>query len=584
LKLFFWLRQKVGGQALFDSFAWFSAVFVAAFFRFDFSLVKITTPEFLALGLVMGVVSFWFARASGLYRARYKTGSFDELRVLSTATAFSALPAGLLVFSFGARWEIPRSTILIAVPLFLVFAVSARGVRRVLQLRVQRAPASNFTIVYGAGELAEQLIPQLLGDPASLFHPVALLDDDPSKAGRWIDGVKMFGKLEQLPEVVHKTQAKKIIVAVPRASADLLEQVRGLATIAGAKVYVLPSFAEILAATGPALTLRELGIEDLVGRRAIRIEGPQISTIIRNRKVLITGAGGSIGLELAKQVAGFQPSDLIMLDRDETGLQQAQLVTQNSGLLDTPNLVLADIRDTREISAIWARHKPDVVFHAAALKHLPMLQRFPLEAWKTNVLGTLNVLQASRASGVGDFINISTDKAADPSSVLGYSKLLAEELTAWASSQGEGNYSSVRFGNVLGSRGSLVPTVAFLIENGGPVTVTHPDATRYFMTIPEACQLVMQAATQTSGESVFILDMGKPIRILDIVQRMIDISGKEIEILFTGLRTGEKLHEVLLKSSDDFQASQHPLIGRLVSNITTPEELARFEPDFIGRF
>lgn len=299
----------------------------------------------------------------------------------------------------------------------------------------------------------------------------------------------------------------------------------------------------------------------------------RVGSLLAGKTVLITGAGGSIGVELCRQVASFEPKRLIMLDRDETGLQHAQLLTYGSGLLESADLVLADIREADSLDALFATHRPDVVFHAAALKHLPMLEKFPDEAWKTNVEGTLNVLNAALKVQVKTFVNISTDKAADPTSVLGHSKKLGEQLTAWASSQGSGNFLSVRFGNVLGSRGSLVPTLTHMIESGGPVLITDPRATRYFMTISEACQLVLQAGTAVAKASVFVLDMGLPVRILDVAERMIDMASRDIDIVFTGLRPGEKLHETLSSDEETLAPSDHALINFLPATPLNPRSL-----------
>jgi dTDP-glucose 4,6-dehydratase len=262
-----------------------------------------------------------------------------------------------------------------------------------------------------------------------------------------------------------------------------------------------------------------------------------------------------------------------MLDRDETGLQLAQIAVTGNGLLETDDIILADIREPKVLTQIFKERKPDVVFHAAALKHLPVLEQFPEEAWKTNVLGTKNVLEASEKASVKTFINISTDKAADPSSVLGKSKKLSEGLTSWFAHKNQRKYLSVRFGNVLGSRGSMLPTFTALIEQGGPVTITHPDVTRFFMTIPEACQLVLQAGAIGRPQDVLILDMGEPVKILDVAQRMIDISGKKIDIVFTGLRPGEKLHEELYGENEKNEVLSHPLISHAKAEPISPEKL-----------
>jgi len=560
--------------------AWVFAFFFAGVLRYEFNLSKLDGVAFLAVALLLAVVGFVAGKVVGLYRSRFKPASFDELLALLIATTLAGAPFAVVVYFFGAGWGIPRSIIFIAMPLFLLASGGARALRRFYLARAQKPRGAKRVLVFGAGQMAEILIPQLLQDPQSVFLPVGLLDDDLRKSNRWIAGVKMQGSFDNLASAARKTGAQALIVAIPRATSETLQQISVAASPLNLEILVLPSFSEILSSSGRDIVLRELGIEDLVGRRAVTIDSPQVSSLISGKTILITGAGGSIGLELCKQVAAFGPQRLIFLDRDETGLQQAQLVTHRSGLLDTPDVVLADIRDSDAIDIIFGHHKPDVVFHAAALKHLPVLENFPSEAWKTNVQGTLNVLMASRHAGVKTFVNISTDKAADPSSVLGRSKRLAEELTAWASLQGGGVYLSVRFGNVLGSRGSLVPTLAYLIDNGGPVTITHPDATRYFMTISEACQLVLQAGTEMEKSSIFVLDMGQPVRIMDIAERMIEMSGKSVDISHTGLRPGEKLHEVLYSSDDQLLKSNHELIWKLSSAHRYPDELPGLHESF----
>ncbi len=336
---------------------------------------------------------------------------------------------------------------------------------------------------------------------------------------------------------------------------------------------MVPPLDEILNRRSAAVSLRDLSIEDIVGRRPVDTDVASIAHYLLGKRVLITGAGGSIGLELCRQVHRFGPAELIMLDRDETGLQAAELLIHGHGLLTGSEVVLADIRDGEAIRRVFAERRPEVVFHAAALKHLPMLQQYPEEAWKTNVIGTLNVLKAARLAEVETFINISTDKAADPCSVLGHSKRLAERLTAWMGRMTSQRYLSVRFGNVLGSRGSMLPLFTSMIEHGGPVTVTHPDVTRYFMTIPEACQLVVQAGGIGRPSEVLILDMGEQVRILDVAERMIEMAGRDIEIVFTGLRDGEKLHEALLADGERDDRPIHPKISHTNVTPLSPDKL-----------
>jgi FlaA1/EpsC-like NDP-sugar epimerase len=318
----------------------------------------------------------------------------------------------------------------------------------------------------------------------------------------------------------------------------------------------------------------------LIGPRDV---GPEFEALgaqaIKGRRVLVTGAGGSIGSELCRQIMRFEPAELIAVDRDETALQQTQLAISGTGLLDTREVVLADIRDSDALLEIFLERRPEVVFHAAALKHLPMLEQYPAEAWKTNVVGTLNVLRAARLVDVETFVNVSTDKAANPSSVLGHSKRLAERLTAWFGAATGKGYVSVRFGNVLGSRGSVLPLFTALLEDGRPLTVTHPDATRYFMSIVEACQLVIQAGAFGRAGEVLVLDMGQPVRILDVARRMIEHSGRDVEIVFTGLRAGEKLHEELV---GDGELAHHPVHPRVSHAVVPPLDPASADREWQG--
>jgi len=322
-------------------------------------------------------------------------------------------------------------------------------------------------------------------------------------------------------------------------------------------------------------SLRAVDVEDVIGRRPVDTDITSIAQYITGRRVLVTGAGGSIGSELCRQLHKFGPSELVMLDRDESALHAVELSIYGRALLESPEVVLVDIRDTRTLQDVFVEHQPQVVFHAAALKHLTLLERYPQEALLTNVYGTLNVLQAAAASGVEHFVNISTDKAANPVSALGHSKRLAEQVTAWFATQDHagGKYLSVRFGNVLGSRGSVLHAFAAQIENGGPVTVTDPEVTRFFMTIPEACQLVIQAGAIGRPGEALVLDMGDPIKIVDVARRMITMSGKDVDVVFTGLRPGEKMHEELLGDGEASKRPSHPMISHVDVPPLNPDQI-----------
>jgi FlaA1/EpsC-like NDP-sugar epimerase len=299
---------------------------------------------------------------------------------------------------------------------------------------------------------------------------------------------------------------------------------------------------------------------DLLGRHHIETDLDVIAHYLRGRRVAITGAGGSIGAELCRQVAAFEPAELIMIDRDESALHAVQLSIEGRALLNTPSTVLLDIRDREGVRRLFEARRPEIVFHAAALKHLPLLEKYPVEALKTNVWGTLAVLEASAAAGVTRFVNISTDKAANPCSTLGYSKRVAEGLTAGIDAQADGRYLSVRFGNVLGSRGSVLTTFTSQLEAGGPLTVTDPDVTRFFMTVEEAVQLVVQAAGIGNGGEVLVLDMGQPVKIADVAEQLAHTVDPPCPITYVGLRPGEKLHEELFGDGEVPRLSSHPLI------------------------
>jgi FlaA1/EpsC-like NDP-sugar epimerase len=379
--------------------------------------------------------------------------------------------------------------------------------------------------------------------------------------------------------VVRQCSADAVLIAIPSASAELTREL----CLAGEKleldVKVLPPISKLFHRSVNLDDIRPITPADLLGRSQADIDIEAVAGYLRGQRVLVTGAGGSIGSELCRQLRRFEPAQLIMLDRDESALHAIQLSLEGQALLDRRDLVIADIRDRLRMHAVFAEHRPHVVFHTAALKHLPLLEMHPSEAVKTNVFGTLNLLEVAAAWDVTRFVNVSTDKAADPTSVLGYSKRIAERLTAWSGSRGDGCVSlSVRFGNVLGSRGSVLTTFTEQIRNGGPVTVTHPDVTRYFMTVEEAVQLVIEAGAVGSPGEVLVLDMGKPIRILDVAKRLIHESRLPIQLAFTGLRPGEKLHEALLGTGEQDLRPVHRLIAHVPVPPLDPSELERLDP------
>lgn len=549
-------------EYLLDVAVWALALPVATAIRLDFDVSAIEPTAVAVAIIAAAALQAIFGWLLALYRYRHPYGSRHEAHNLMLVILSVGLVLTVARLLTPASMDFPRSVPAIAILVAFVVMAGLRLLHRVLQERgLQPGEEAAPALIYGAGHLGQHVVQLMSRDRYSAYRPVGLIDDDPRKRELRLHSVPVLGGREEMTAVARTTGAEVLIFAIARADADFMREVSDYADSAGLRLLVLPQLSDILEGTPQLGDLRDVSMEDLIGRQPVDTQYESIASFVTGKRVLVTGAGGSIGSELCRQLGRFAPAEIIMLDRDETGLQGAQISISGHGLLDTQEVVLADIRDAATIEQIFLARRPEVVFHAAALKHLPMLEQYPHEAWQTNVLGTLNVLKAARAANVEKFINISTDKAANPTSILGFSKRLGERLTAWFGRETGKSYLSVRFGNVIGSRGSMLPTFTAQINSGGPVTLTHPDVTRYFMTIPEACQLVVQAgAIGTAGE-VLILDMGEPVKIRDVAQRMIARSGRDIDIVITGLRQGEKLHEDLVGLGEYDKRLIHPKIS-----------------------
>ncbi|HZJ04112.1 MAG TPA: nucleoside-diphosphate sugar epimerase/dehydratase [Nocardioidaceae bacterium] len=547
---------------VFDAAIWFVAIYGATWLRFDFkhsSLFVVTTLIFAVAAVIGHLV---VGAVIGPYAVGHRRGSFEETTDIVRTVVVTA--TGLAVWALIADPQVvPRSVPVVAGALALVGMFAVRFLIRSWRSRHYASQDSERrVIVFGAGDAGRRLLRSMMHDMESGFFPVALLDDDRTKQRLSIDGVRVRGTRKDIGDVAHKYDATALVVALPLADAGLIRELSDLAAAAGLDVLILPPLRDIIGGQPTAYDLRDVNLEDLLGRRPVTMDTTAIAEQLAGRSVLVTGAGGSIGSELCRQIARFGPAKLYLLDRDESGLQATQQSLTGQGLLQGDEVILANIRDANTLRTVFEHTRPDIVFHAAALKHLPLLESFPLEAWKTNVLGTANVLTAAAEAGVGTFVNISTDKAADPTCVLGYSKRVAERLTADFADTQPGRYVSVRFGNVLGSRGSVVHAFTAQIESGGPITVTHPDVERFFMLIPEACQLVLEAASIGTDGEVMVLEMGEPVKILDMANTLIRLSGrKDIDINFTGLRPGEKISEDLFSAHEDRRPTTNPLVS-----------------------
>jgi FlaA1/EpsC-like NDP-sugar epimerase len=514
---------------------------------------------------------------AGVYGQLWRYASIIEARrVLIAGCCSTALIVGVDLIHRYVPWTVAllaglAATMFVGLARFQTRLISFR--RREQDEQGHPGRAGLNVVVVGAGRSGAELIRQMKSYEHSGLVPVAVVDDDRHTWGRSLHGVRVKGALADLPGLLAELDVHQIVLADGEATPATVTHLAGIADAAGVALRILPASDEPVRTGRRLRDLRELQIDDLLGREPVDTDFPRIFALLRGRRVLVTGAGGSIGAEICRQVAGCCPSLLVLVDHDETHLHDVLATLPMPGV---PELV--DIRDATRLSRVFRRHRPDVVFHAAAHKHVPMLETAPSEAVMTNIVGTANVIASAEEVDVRHLVLISTDKAVHPSSVMGASKAIAEQLLL-SSAQASGRpWCGVRFGNVLGSRGSVIPTFTQQIQAGGPVIVTDARMTRYFMTIPEAVQLVLQAAAMSRGAELFMLEMGRPVRILDLAQKMIRLSGlrpgTDVEIRIGGVRPGEKLHEELRIPEEALFSTAHPSVIGLEPVFPDPDRLA----------
>ena len=544
--------------ALADFFAWAIAVPLAVVLRFDFTLPGDFTSWAIACGLIAGAGYVLLASLLRMYSGRYVTGTFDE--VLGIAALNTVVLLVGTIFLVAQPGDLPRATFVVAGGLAGAAMLTVRFLLRRFRTLRALSRQGNRTLIYGAGDAGSQLANLMQADRMSRFVPIGFLDDDPRKQHLRRSNLRVLGSQDELDRVLREHSVDTLVIAIAGVTSERLKEIDRICMVQGVRVQVIPTASEMVGGAIKLGDVSDLSEEDIMGRQPITTDEAGIAAFLGGKTILITGAGGSIGSEIARQVQRYRPARVVLLDRDESSLHETQLSIDGSGLLTSEDLALCDLRDAERVSDVLDEVRPDIVFHAAALKHLPFLERSPSEAWKTNVIGTTNLISAAEQSRVPIFVNISTDKAANPTSVLGYSKRVTERLVAAHSSPTD-QWVSVRFGNVLGSRGSVVTTFRHQIANGGPVTVTHPEVKRYFMTVREAVHLVLQAAVLGTNGETLVLDMGEPVRIADIATFMIERSGREIPITYTGLRPGEKLEEVLYGEEEEVQSVRHTQIS-----------------------
>ena len=504
----------------------------------------------------------------GLYRGIWRFASLPDLKRILVAVLIAALAVPLMVVLFRLESIIPR-TVLVLDPLLLLlimggnrFAYRSWQEHRLLRLnRLDDKPV----LVLGAGSAADFLLRELARTQSG-YRVVGLLDDAPGKVGRHIQGIAVMSRLRDLEPLVKRTEVEHVILALPSAPHALRKQLVEQCTALGLVVLTVPSMADLMSGRVSVSNLRPIELDDLLGRDAVSLDNAGLADSLSDHTVMVTGAGGSIGAEMCRQIARFRPARLVLFEQSEYALYELEQEFQRC----CPNLkvicLIGDVKDDTRITQVLATYKPALIYHAAAYKHVPLMEQDnSLQAVRNNVLGTWVVARAARAAGVEKFIMISTDKAVNPTNVMGASKRLAEmvcqSLQHENTSSNGTQFISVRFGNVLGSSGSVIPKFKQQIEAGGPVTVTHPEITRFFMSIPEAAQLVLQAGLMGQGGEIFVLDMGEPVKIVDLARLMIQLSGKheeEIGIEYTGLRPGEKLYEELLADAETTLPTPHP--------------------------
>jgi FlaA1/EpsC-like NDP-sugar epimerase len=531
-----------------------------------------TAVRFIGLAVPVQLAIF---HRFGLYRRLWRFASVRELERIFVAGLCAALAAALL-----GGLALPLSHLsAIRVPILVLFTSGLLGIALIATPRLlirMSGPRANYrrrqsdsfrrVLIAGAGAAGEMVLRELRANHELEMQPVGFVDDDPLKRGLQLSDLPIFGVTAEIPRIVERERIDEIFIAMPGAAGQTVRRIVRHAFDAGVKTRTVPGIFEILSGRVSVSAFREVQIEDLLRREPVQADLAAVSTLATGRTVLVTGAGGSIGSELCRQLLALGPSKLVILGHGENPIFDIlnELRSKNPAVPVTP--VIADIRDRERIRHVFEQHRPFAIFHAAAHKHVPLMEENAIEAVTNNVIGTKNVVDAAVACGTEHLVLISTDKAVRPPNVMGATKRIAEYVVHNAAVRHRRNFVAVRFGNVLGSQGSVVPTFVKQIKAGGPVTVTHPDMRRYFMTIPEAVQLVLQAGALGKGGELFMLDMGEPVRIVDLARDMIRLCGLEegadIEIKFTGMRPGEKLYEEMFFSHEVAEPTEHPKILR----------------------
>ncbi|MDQ1331010.1 MAG: hypothetical protein QG578_1275 [Thermodesulfobacteriota bacterium] len=564
-----------------------ASIYGAYLARFEFSIPSQYLGllyKALPLILLVKILSFYFF---DLYRGMWRYTSIADLFNIIKASSIGSFLIILFIL-FMTRFEgFSRSIFIIdwcfTILLITGYRVAIRlyyeqlsgdgswliAVRNLIGFLTRKQSEGKRILIVGAGDCGEKICREIINNYKLRHNVVGFIDDDSEKVGKKIHGIPVLGYTDEIKKLIRKSRADEVLIAIPSATSKEIRKIIDICKDCGTTFKIIPGYSELIDGKVTVNAIREVAYSDLLGREVIKLDSERIGSYLKGKRVLVTGAGGSIGSELCRQICRFKPESIILYDRAESPLYEIELDIKQTFPETKSVTLLADVREISQLETAFVKYNPVVVFHAAAYKHVPMLELQPWKAIENNVRGTLNLVDVSKRHKVERFVFVSTDKAVRPTNVMGASKRVAEMLVQSQNGCGlsDTRFMIVRFGNVIGSIGSVVPLFKKQIEKGGPVTVTHPDVTRYFMTIPEACQLILQAGAMGSGGEIFLLDMGTPIKIIDMARDLIRLSGfvpdEDIKIEYIGLRPGEKLYEELITEGEGIVPTSHEKIMAL---------------------